>query len=68
MKKFLMALVMFVGLLSGCTVTETAEEHARRQNVQLEIQLREMVEDFDYVWLFERESRMTMWHPRVGLQ
>lgn len=71
MKKFLLSLVLFTGLLvglTGCTVVETPEEHSRRLGVQLEIQMREIVEDFDYVWLFERESRLTMWHPRVGFQ
>ena len=69
MKKILLLLVLFVGsaMLSGCTLTETSEERSRRIGLINDLQLRMMVEDWDYLWLYERNTQTTQWHPWVGI-
>lgn len=68
MKKVAMALVLLVGtLVTGCsTLVETAPERSGRIAMQNKFQMKMAVEDWDYLWLMERSSRLTQWHPTVG--
>ncbi len=66
MRKLLIALVLLSGTLIGCTVGETPREHAQRHMLQADVQMRTMVEDWDYFWLAERNSRLTRWYTRLG--
>ncbi|MDY6912848.1 MAG: hypothetical protein SVT52_00080 [Planctomycetota bacterium] len=68
MKTLLMVIVLAVGslLVAGCTLMDTAEQRNRRVGQTADFQNRMLVEDWDYFWLFERNSRLTQWHPRTG--
>lgn len=70
MKKFLIAIV-FVALLGcmmgGCTSGENPLQHAQRLHLQKEVQLRQLVEDFDEFWLCDRSRRLTQWHAMPGI-
>ena len=60
------AVLCVIGLLAGCTMSETAEEHNRRLRQQTAMQMRMMVEDLDAVLLLDRTSSLTEWHSRIG--
>ena len=71
MKKLILLLILFAGsMLAGCsnmgTYVETPEERMRRIKACWRIQLQQIVEDFDYMMLIDRESRLTYWTPRIG--
>lgn len=69
MKRLLLLLVTLIcisGVLSGCTMTErTADERFRRYDAITEAQSRMFWEDWDYLWLYDRETRLTKWHTRI---
>ncbi len=69
MKKLLILLVLvLVGYVAaGCTMTETAAQRRRRISQITDLQLRMLVEDWDYLWLYERNSGATPWHTWVGI-
>ncbi|RPI62219.1 MAG: hypothetical protein EHM48_04435 [Planctomycetaceae bacterium] len=68
MKSLLMIAVLAMGtLLAGCdTLIESSQERSRRINLQNNLQMKMIVEDWDYLWLQERNSRLTQWHPYLG--
>jgi len=71
MKKFLMLLVLsglMVGAMSvaGCTTGESFDEHARRLWLTTDLQARQVVEDWDYIWLYDRNNRANRWDNRIG--
>ena len=68
MKKLciLMVLLLAVTLFAGCTLVDSADQRSRRMIQTVDIQNRQIIADWDYVWLSERNSNMTPWHPRVG--
>ena len=67
-RKFLIAAVLFAcgAVIGGCTSGETAQQHWRRLMLTEDIQARSMIEDWDYFWLSERNSRLTQWNSRIG--
>jgi len=68
MKKLILLLVLLGVLTStGCTLTETAAERRRRTYQITNLQMRMMVEDWDYIWLYDHNTQMTQWHPWVGI-
>ena len=54
-------------LITGCTVVENKETRHRRGKLITDLQFRMLVEDWDYFWLYERNSALTQWHPWVGI-
>lgn len=69
MKTALVAVILILGsLLAGCcgNLIETPKERERRICLQTELQFKMLVDDWDYLWLQERASRLTQWHPYVG--
>ena len=55
-------------MLGGCaTLVETPEERHRRIMHITDLQMKMLVEDWDYFWLYERSSGMTQWHPWAGI-
>jgi len=68
MKKAAIALVLIVSsLFVGCnSLVETWPERKGRYNQQFDLQMKMVVEDWDYIWLTERSSRLTQWHPYQG--
>jgi len=68
MKKLLILLVLILGCaMPGCGLVHTPTERSRRISQAHKYQWRMMVDDWDYLWLNERNSRMTEFHPRVGI-
>jgi len=70
MKRLLVWLLLAVVFLSGlgcATVTESTGDRTRRISQISDLQMRMLVEDWDYFWLFERNSTLTSWHPWVGI-
>ncbi len=70
MKKLLIAMIAMILLscvLVGCTTNETAIQHGDRLRLQGDVQMLQMVEDFDMFWLFDRGSRLTPWHGQTGI-
>jgi hypothetical protein len=49
----------------GCaTVTKTPEEVGAMYKHILDIDSRQMADDWNYLWLADRQYRMTRWHMR----
>lgn len=68
MKNLILWVVLAMGgLLTGCNgMVDTAAERHRRFNLINEFSVRQFVDDWDYIWLMEKNTRLTQWHPRVG--
>ena len=67
MKNVLIVLVLLAGaFLTGCGLTDSLEERERRYSQITDLQLRMLVDDWDYVWLMDQNSNLTEFHPRVG--
>ena len=71
MRKLLLSLVLTGALavssvLSGCTLTETAQERNRRIRNVAALQMRMMVEDIDAFLLLDRNSQLASWNTQVG--
>jgi len=54
-------------LMTGCTMTETPNARNRRIKQITDLQMRMLIEDWDYLWLYDRSTGMTQWHPWVGI-
>jgi hypothetical protein len=70
MKKLLIAMIAMILLSSalvGCTINENPIQHGQRLGLQGDIQMRELVEDFDSFWLFDHASRLSQWHGQTGI-
>jgi len=77
MKKLLVLIVLlWIGLgmtAGGCaskqpfTVAETADEVQRRDARITNLQLRMLLEDWDYFWLYDRSVQLSRWHTWVGI-
>ena len=70
MKKLLIAMIAMIllsGALVGCTINENAIQHGERLMLQENVQLLQLVEDFDSFWLFDHASRLTQWHGQTGI-
>lgn len=59
-------LIGFAALIcSGCaTMTKTGEESMRSQRQIVDLEMRELTEDWNYLWLADRQPRLTKWHTR----
>ncbi len=71
MKKIslLLALCVLAGvMLSGCSGTvASGTERWRRYEQIRDINTRQLVDDWDYFWLYERSPMTTPWHVWVGM-
>ena len=67
MKKLCLVLVVVLVLtVGGCGVVRTPQERWRLSRQVEEMNLRELVDDWDYFWLYERCSGMSYWTPMFG--
>lgn len=67
MKKALLALILLAGaVLTGCGMVDSYAEREQRYKNITRLQMRQAVDDWDYIWMYERNNHMTQWHPRVG--
>ncbi len=70
MKKALLLLAVMIcltSLMGGCDgVVDSYNERMQRARHIDDIQTRMLVDDWDYLWLSERNSRLSEWNPRFG--
>jgi hypothetical protein len=66
MRKVLMlGLLAAVATTLGCaTVTMTAEENMLQTQRIVELETRQIGDDWNLIWLNDRASRLTKWHSR----
>ena len=69
MKKLLIMFVLIlVGVSStGCTLTETSAERKIRIRQITKLELKMLVEDWDYLWLNDHSSGTTQWNTWTGM-
>ena len=67
MKKLLIAMILLSSVLVGCTTNETMTQHSERLKLQGDVQMLQMVEDFDMFWLMDGACRLTQWHGQTGI-
>lgn len=78
MKCWLLVAALFTGaLLAGCGgprafptdrcpgVIDSSTDRVIRTSMIDDVQDRQIVDDWDYIWLYDHESRLTYWHPTV---
>lgn len=64
-KWMLIGLLAAVGLTTGCaTVAKSPEENLNNTRAVVELDLRQMADDWNLVWLTDRQCRLTRWHTR----
>jgi uncharacterized protein YceK len=64
-KLLLLGLVAGAALLSGCaTVAMTPEQNLALQKQIYELDKLQMADDWNLIWLADRQSRLTRWHSR----
>ena len=63
--------VLFLGILAaltlgtGCaTVTRTGEENAYNFRAINEIDMRAIADDWNMIWMADRQTRLTRWYTR----
>jgi len=70
MKQLLVLLVLCLAvasILAGCNgVVDTYDDRVRRYKQINNFQTRMIVDDWDYIWLYERSSNLSEWNPRIG--
>ena len=69
MKKLsiLLALCLLAGsVLAGCGVADSYDERSRRISQINSVSWRELVDDTDTFMLWDRNTRLTKYHVRVG--
>ncbi|MHC4981678.1 MAG: hypothetical protein ACYTF6_00730 [Planctomycetota bacterium] len=72
MKKALLLLVVaafIMSFVSGCQghgVVDTYQDRMLRYRQINDLQARMLVDDWDYLWLYERNTFLSEWYPRVG--
>ena len=69
MKRLLVVLLVLGSMvMGGCaSVTQTPQERDRRILQLSNLQMKMLVEDWDYLWLVDHNTRTTPWHSRIGL-
>ncbi len=61
----LLGLLAGLALAAGCaTVTKTAQENNANVRSVLELDMREMADDWNMIWMADRQGRLTRWHMR----
>ncbi len=66
----LILIICLAGMFAGCSVgsvMDTEAQRDRRIEQITDLQMRMLVDDWDYFWLYERNSMLTQWHTRVGI-
>ena len=68
MKKWLVLMIVLCGafLTSGCGLVDSYDERVTRYKQINNFQSRMLVDDWDYFWLYESNSKLTQYHPYAG--
>ena len=65
MKWLLIGLLAGLGALAGCaTVTKTSQENWNTYRSIAELDTLEIADDWNLIWLADRQTRLTKWHTR----
>jgi len=67
-KMWIVAVLVAAALVTGCApgVIDTAPERNRRVAQISDMTNRQFVDDWDFVWLYDRNVTLTRWHPYIG--
>jgi len=61
----LLGLLAGAALSAGCaTVTKTPEENRANMRSVVELDMRQIGDDWNLIWLADRQGRLTRWHTR----
>lgn len=64
-KVLVLGLLTLVAGVAGCqTVTMTGAENRAQMKRVCEMEMRQIGDDWNLIWLSERPSRLTRWHSR----
>lgn len=65
MRKFVL-LVALIGLaaVAGCGVARSPREIRNIAKQSADMDLRQLVDDWNFLWLADRQYRLTKWHTR----
>ena len=64
-KWILLGLLAGLAAAAGCaTVTKTPSDNAANMRSIVELDMREMADDWNTMWLMDRQDRLTKWHTR----
>lgn len=60
------ALIGFAALIcNGCaSMTRTGEENVRMQTQIVNLEMLQIADDWNYLWLADRQPRLSKWHTR----
>ena len=65
MKKLLALTVLLAAFIGGCGLADmNYSQRSGRYRNAVQINSRQIVDDFDYFWLAERPSHLTYWYVR----
>ena len=66
MRKWLLAgLLASLALGAGCaTMTKTPEENLTNYRSIVELDMLQLADDWNMIWLMDRQCRLTKWHTR----
>lgn len=69
MKNLVVVLLLSLTTLVGCSgLVQNGAERGRRYVNITKLQTKMAVDDWDTIWLYDRSSRLTQWHPSVGVK
>lgn len=61
----LLGLLLGLGLTAGCaTVAKTPEENWATYRQIADLDTRQIADDWNLIWLADRQTRLTKWHVR----
>jgi hypothetical protein len=61
----LLGLLAGLAVATGCaTVTMSPQENRANVRSVLELDMREMADDWNMIWMADRQTRLTRWHTR----
>ena len=64
-KWLLVGLLAGLALVTGCaTVTKTSKENLNTYRSIAELDVREIGDDWNLIWLVDHQTRLTKWHTR----
>ncbi len=66
MRKFwMLGLISGLVVLAGCaTVANTGAENRAMQRYTIELEMRQLADDWNLIWMTDRPSRLTRWQTR----
>lgn len=64
-KLLVIGMLVFVPLLQGCAgVARSYDDRLNVHDQDLDMDMRQLADDWDSFWLMDRQSRLTRWYTR----